>query len=176
MQKINYFDLHCDTLTRCYDAGENFFNGNLHSSVKNLLLSGATAQCFAIFTEGQNAKQNFFKYLNFYFDQINKNERYLAPVVNYSQYLRAKSQGKISALLTVENLGFIGEDLSILYKLKDFGVCMASLVWNNKNSLASPNLIWQNGKPNFLKRCKQGLTDLGKQAVEILDENKIIID
>jgi len=176
MQKISYCDLHCDTVTKCLDAGANFFNGNLHSSIKNLTLSGATAQCFAIFTEGANAKDYFFKCLKFYSEQIIKNERYLAPVTNFSEYKTARKNKKIACVLTVENLGFIGEDLSLINRLKKLGVCMASLVWNNKNSLASPNLVCENGKANPFKRCNAGLTDLGKSAIKALCENKIIID
>ena len=80
-----------------------------------------------------------------------------------------------AGILTVENLGFI-EDVSQLEFLFAAGVKMASLVWNNKNQFASPNLVFENGLPQFEKRVDEGLSGLGKEAVERLDYNKIIID
>lgn len=99
-----------------------------------------------------------------------------APISNFNDFTRCESEGKVGVILTVENLGFIGADLEKIDVLKKDGVRMASLVWNNKNQFASPNLVFENGLPQFEKRVDEGLSGLGKEAVERLDYNKIIID
>lgn len=145
---MRYCDLHCDTLS---NGGASF---NLR--VEQLIKSGCTAQCFAIFTQGETCASDFEACL----EKFKSGER----------------RENFSAILTVENLGYIGEDLDKLYRLKDIGVKMASLVWNFENSLAYPNLIWENGLPQFSKCEQRGLKPLGKRAVEILDGLGILID
>ena len=96
MQKIKYADMHCDTLTECFDRGYALADCDLQINLEKLKESGCAAQCFAIFTQGADAARRFAEYLNFYKSGLS-------------------SCG--NALLTVENLGFIGEDLSVIPRL-----------------------------------------------------------
>lgn len=172
---MRYIDLHCDTLTVCADKGLSLFNCNLQTDFNKLLKSGCAAQCFAVFTEGENAAADFERYIAFYKSQISESD-ICRPVINYGDFALAESEGKLGCILTVENLGFIGGDLGRIDRLKDEGVKMASLVWNHENLLARPNLIFKDGLPVFEKRDNRGLTNLGREAVERLDKNKIIVD
>ncbi len=175
MPQIKYADMHCDTVTVCCDAdGEPYgFSGQIN--LKKLRESGCSAQCFAIFTEGKNSSADFKRYAEFYSAKFANNPLIL-PVQRYSDMQKAQNGGKIAAILTVENLGFTGGDLSVIPDLKKLGVHMASLVWNNANCFAYPNLIFEGGKPLFEAREKRGLTALGKDAVRALNDNKIIVD
>ncbi|MDE7082822.1 MAG: dipeptidase [Clostridia bacterium] len=171
-----YTDMHSDTLTVCADSGVDleWFNGQ--TSLNKLQKSNCAAQCFAIFTEGADAAFNFERYLAFYKQNMPKLRHIATPIENYNDILRCEEEGKVGCILTVENLGFIGSDLEMIDRLKNEGVKMASLVWNNKNQFASPNLVFKDGLPQFGQRVDEGLTDLGKEAVERLDCNKIIVD
>ncbi|MDE6441305.1 MAG: dipeptidase [Clostridia bacterium] len=155
---MKYIDLHSDTLTAAFDGGYSPLDCPLQASFNKLNKSGCAAQCLAVFTEGEGAALNFEKYLSFYKSlQVKK--------ITKSPQLK----GDFGVILTIENLGFIGGDLSYISKLKRAGVKMASLVWNSENELAYPN-VTSSG------REKRGLKPLGKAAVEFLDKNKIIID
>ncbi|MDE5789113.1 MAG: membrane dipeptidase, partial [Clostridia bacterium] len=175
MPQIKYADMHCDTVTVCCDAGGNpdDFRGQIN--LKKLRESGCSAQCFAIFTEGKNSAADFERYAAFYRAQF-INSPLILPVQSCSDLEKAQNEGKIAAILTVENLGFTGGDLSVIPDLKKLGVHMASLVWNNANCFAYPNLIFEGGKPLFAAREERGLTALGKDAVRALNDNKIIVD
>ena len=168
--------MHTDTLTACSDGGFDLAGYEGQTNLIKLLKSHCAAQCFAIFTEGESAAFNFEKYLSFYKQNMPKLKHIAAPIANYSDILSSEREGKVGVILTVENLGFIGSNLEMIDRLKLEGVKMASLVWNNKNLLASPNLVFKNGLPLFENRVDEGLSSLGKQAVERLDYNKIIID
>lgn len=146
MPEISYVDMHCDTLTECFDGGYSLADCPLQINLEKLERSNCAAQCFAIFTQGAGAARRFRQYLAFWKSQLSSCEK---------------------AVLTVENLGFIGGDLSEIPRLADEGVKMASLVWNYENSLAYPNSF---------ARESRGLKPLGRRAVELLDENKIIVD
>ncbi len=171
-----YVDLHCDTLTACAESGTNLADFGGQTNLEKLKKSGCAAQCFAIFTEGESAALNFEKYLAFYKENMRKLRHIAAPIENFNDFSRCKKEGKVGCILTVENLSFIGTDLQKIDRLKKEGVKMASLVWNNKNLLAIPNLVFENGLPLFENRVEEGLSPLGKGAVERLDESGIIID
>lgn len=169
---MKYVDLHCDTLTESVKSGEDLRCAALQTNLEKLKKSDCAAQCFAIFTQGEGAARFFDESLNWYGNMLETNADFIEPVLNSSSLIG----DKLGCILTVENLGFVGEDLSRLTKLKAAGVKMASPVWNYENSLACPNLIFENGLPQFERRNKSGLTKLGKEAVERLRELKIIID
>ena len=168
--------MHTDTLTACSDGGFDLVGYDGQTNLSKLKKAGCAAQCFAIFTDGDSAAFDFEKYLSFYKQNLPKLSHIAAPIRNYNDILRCIKEGKVGIILTVENLGFIGCDLKKIDRLKEEGVKMVSLVWNNKNRFASPNLVFCGGIPQFETRVDEGLTDLGRQAVERLDENKIIID
>ena len=168
--------MHTDTLTACFDGGFDLVGYDGQTNLTKLKKATCAAQCFAIFTEGESAAFDFEKYLSFYKQNMPKLAHIAAPIANFADILQCEKEGKVGVILTVENLGFIGSDLAMIDRLKSEGVKMASLVWNNKNLLASPNLVFKNGLPLFENRVDEGLSTLGKQAVERLDYNKIIID
>ena len=173
---MKYIDLHCDTITASFDSGQSIINNSLQADADRLKSSGCAAQCFAIFTEGENAAKDFEKYLSFYLEEVNRSLGKILPVDSSEKLKKCVNSGILGGLLTVENLTFIGNDLSKIGYLSKVGVKMASLVWNNENLLARPNLCFNDGIPQFEKRCNEGLTDLGFQAVEELDANRIILD
>ena len=173
---MKYIDLHCDTVTVSCNKGQSIIKNNLQSDAERLIKSGCAAQCFAIFTDGETAAQDFEKYLSVYLKEIKNHPNKILPVTSSKNLKKCVNSGILGGVLTVENLSFIGKDLSKISYLAETGVKMASLVWNNENLLASPNLRFVDGIPQFADRCKKGLTDLGRQAVEELDRNKIIVD
>lgn len=171
MQKISYVDLHCDSLT----ARRELDDPAGHVNPEKLKISGALAQCFAIFTDGDGASACYEEALARYRAATEDGDG-LSPVLRYSDFSRCALQGRVGAVLTVENLGLIGGDLSKIKRLHAEGVRMCSLVWNNANALAYPNLVQFNGVPDFSVREERGLTPLGKRAVEALNGAGIIID
>ncbi len=159
---MNYVDLHCDSATACFDRGYALSDGSLHVNAEKLRTSGCIAQCFAIFTDGLNARADFYKYLNFFLTSVGECN---ATLVNsYKGLISCAQSKKTGAILTVENLGFTDGDPLEITALKDKGAVMASLVWNNENGLAYPN------------GSSGGLKEKGRQTVELLDSLKIIVD
>lgn len=170
---MKYADMHCDSVTACCESGEDFscFNGSVNG--EKLSAAGCIAQCFAIFTEGENAGRDFEKFSAFYFDLLAKNPR-LTPAYCLADIKKAEKTGGTAAVLAVENAGFLNGDISGFARLKQMGVRMVSLVWNNPNAFAFPNVIC--GAQSAYAREARGLTQSGRRAVEELNKLKIIID
>ena len=170
---MKYIDLHCDSATVALDRGYPLTNNCLHVNFEKLKEAGCAAQCFAIFTDGENARTSFEKYLNYFLTGVRENN---LTLVDCFHCLISPVQSGIKAILTVENLGFTEGNMNEISALKDKGVLMASLVWNSENCFAYPNLIFKNGMPDFNKCEMRGLKDKGREAVALLDSLKIIID
>ncbi|MDE6613081.1 MAG: membrane dipeptidase [Clostridia bacterium] len=173
---MKYIDLHCDTLTASKDKNLPLDRGNFQAGIDKLEQSGCAAQCFAIFTDGENASKDFEKYLSFYSGEMQRLGTRVTPINRFSDLKRCLDGGGLGVILTVENLGFIGDDVTRLDSLYKSGVRMASPVWNFENALAYPNLKFKDGLPQFSAREERGLKNLGRQAVERLDELGIIVD
>ncbi|MDD5930939.1 MAG: membrane dipeptidase [Oscillospiraceae bacterium] len=93
---------------------------------------------------------------------------WLAMVRTPEEALKAKAEGKIYGFVTVEGMAAVGKDLSkIDTYYADFGARMGMLTWNEKNDLATGC----KGGP-----ADEGLTDLGKEAIRIMEDRKILAD
>ena len=93
---------------------------------------------------------------------------WLAIVRTAEEARKAKAEGKIYGFVTVEGMAAIGKDLSkIDTYYADFGARMAMLTWNEKNDLACG---CRGGEQT------EGLTDLGKEAIRIMEDRKILVD
>ena len=171
---MKYVDLHCDTLTAAGD--KDLTNSSLQAGLKKLQSSECAAQCFAVFTQGAGAALCAWDRLSYFAEQMQKHGKSVLPVRHYSDLAYCLNSGITGAILTVENLGFIGEDLTQIERFASFGVKMASLVWNEENALAYPNLKYDGNMPLFCEREERGLKPLGRQTVEILDKLGIIVD
>lgn len=172
---MNYIDLHCDTVTACADTGRDIFKNDLQIDISRLNRSGCAAQCFAIFTDGEGAAEKFSTGLDYFLRAARKCADFV-QVESGKDLQNCVKKDIVGGILTVESLSFLGGDVEKINALAAEGVKICSLVWNNENELAVPNLIFRGGYPAFEERCEKGLTALGRAAVELLDENKIIVD
>ena len=153
-------DLHCDTLT-----AKPCFDGQIKL---NELRAESAFQCFAAFTEDENAaayaaaKRLFYKTFT--------SENGFAAIRKFGDVAAAQKKELTCCALTCENIGFTGGRLKDICGLKADGVIMASLVWNTENSLAYPNTRADG------RRERRGLKKRGFEILEMLDSLKIIAD
>lgn len=152
-------DMHCDTLTACFGSGRGLDDFDGQVNTKRQLVSRIAVQCYAIFTEGKNSAADFESYAAFFFSELGRVNA-LAPAVCLSDIARARAEGRVAAVLTVENLGFLGGDVSGIARLAERGVKMASLAWNNPNAFTDG----------------ENLTRRGERAAEELEAHRIIVD
>lgn len=174
MQKVAYIDLHCDTLTVCADRGKRLKDCGLQTDLEKLKKNGCAAQCFAVFTQGETAADDYERYYAAFLCEIREGGAF--PVTCGRDLEYCLNTGKTGAILTLENLGFLGTHPEKLIRCYARGVRMASLVWNYENDYAYPNLKFKQGQPLFAEREERGLKDCGRRAVELMDGLGIIID
>ncbi len=167
------FDLHCDTLLKFHENPDySFQNNNGHISEAALTLGSYMAECFAIYLPSEiprDSQYMFFKKQYNRFTDIVDDSCNLKRAKSKKDIIRNSSRGKISAVLTVENADFLGNDLKKLKIAENLGVKILGLIWNNENCLGYPNS--SNKKLGNLP-----LKPFGRQVVYRLNYSNMIAD
>lgn len=165
-------DLHCDTISVIsHKDNLNLASNSLQVDFQKLINGNYLAQCFAIFTylKQANPYQDTLKMLECFKKEIKNTQLNLATSVN------SLKVSEPNAILTIEDLGVIEEDLARLDYLYENGVRIASLTWNFPNSIGFPNKI--NLKNGICEADNEnGLTEFGLKVIQIMEEKGIIID
>lgn len=176
------FDLHCDTVWKIWQTNLKNPNAchlqksNLQIDETKLVKGGYFAQCFAMYVpadtpEPKSALASMFDTLE---EELSNCKR-LSKVERFSDFEKNHREGKISAVVTMEDACPIGENLENLERCYKKGVRMLGLTWNFKNQVGYPNyrnfqrIGWT---PDlFTPERENGLTDFGKELV--LEANRL---
>ena len=159
---MKYFDLHCDTLTKCMNDDTSLYKNDKQNSIEQLLKFETPIQLFAIFTNDEfvpraydyakNAVDYFYKQAKLYGDSI-----YI--------YNKETKTNSVGAILSIEG----GEPVESLAALDEFyalGVRLMTLTWNRVNKIGS----------GMTSGSEDGLTDFGRQVVKSMNKKSMIID
>lgn len=168
-------DMHCDTISEI--AGHRRQNeacalreNTLHVDLKRMRESGYLLQNFALFINiGECAGtpwEELCSLYEVYLGELAQNADILAPVYRYEDIEKNRREGKLSAMLTVEEGAVCQGDIEKLERLYDMGVRMMTLTWNHPNELGSPNLdsgvgkeVWREYRRLREEKCTQGERD-----------------
>lgn len=90
----------------------------------------------------------------------------IAIVKTYGEMMQAKAAGKIYVFIGIEGMAYIQDDISRLDEYYAFGARHGMLTWNESNSLGH----------GAVTGSTEGLTDLGKQVVQKMQEKGMIVD
>lgn len=175
-----YFDLHCDSIIKNIGrTKENLYNNNYSSvTIKQMEEVKLKGQVFAIYLYNED----YYDYPGFKL----KDKEYIDKCISYlhrmeelygnsiricqnnQDYQLARKQNKTGIFLSIEDGRFI-KNVEDINRLKDAGISLITLLWNDENRLGYPN----SKDPRIMEK---GLKDLGKEVIERMDELSMIID
>lgn len=169
---MEIIDFHCDGLLKLWEGkGTLRFSDapELASNKQRLQQGNIKVQCFAIFIEPYIKQEQKFQVVLeqvdlFYREVLGKNPE-MRHIREWADFNRLK-QGEIGAMLTLEGVDAIGNDLTKLEILYRLGVLSVGLTWNTANLAADGA-----GEPRG-----GGLTVFGKEIVQFNNEHKILTD
>ena len=142
--------------------------------------AGYSLQTFALFTDAAEEESPFFasmELLDIFREEMKKNEDWIRQVITYEDLEKNEAEGKLSALLSVEDGGVSMGLPDILEEYRKAGVRLMTLTWNHENVLAYPNKVGghpKNGRNNWPD--ERGLKQKGFEALEKMEELGIILD
>jgi membrane dipeptidase len=169
---MNIIDLHCDALMKLQEAQGTLRFADapeLNTNKTRLQQGQIKVQCFAIFIEpeikGDQKFQVVLEQIDYFYKEVLGKNPDMVHIKEWSDFDRLKI-GQIGAMLTLEGVDAIGNDLAKLHILYQLGVRSVGLTWNQANLAADGA-----GEPRG-----GGLTLFGKQIVEFNNEYQILTD
>lgn len=180
-------DMHCDTVSELWkreQAGEkiSLLDCDCHINLRKMKQGDYLLQNFALFVNMEACAdpwEHVQELFALYERLMKENGELIVPVTCTEEIERNRLNGKMSALLTVEEGGVCRGSLEKLDILYSQGVRMLTLTWNYQNELGSPN-IDRKKKPTlqdtFVPNVSDGLTEMGFAFVERMEELGMIVD
>ncbi|MDO5439770.1 MAG: dipeptidase [Erysipelotrichaceae bacterium] len=176
-------DMHCDSLMAALfregPTADVFDCPEQALDIKRLLEGKAMAQFFAIFIPPEEAFQHM-KYpvsapqyieecAQVFENTIKRHSDVVAKACSAEDVERNWKDGKLSAILTMEDGVEVHGDMAKLDHFYDLGVRALTLTWNFENCFGAPN----SKDPLIMNK---GLTDFGKEAVKHMQELGMLVD
>lgn len=201
MNTMRFVDMHCDTLGELLHAaapkapdaasGEalpTLLHNSFHIDLEKLKKAGYLLQNFAVFIflrEGENPLEQALHMIDLYYRELESNSDLITPVFGWQDIARNRADGKMSAMLTLEEGGICKGDPAYLRLLHRLGARMMTLTWNFPNELAWPNNDLSRKLPHddpawteLMKQpdTERGLTEKGLEFLSEMERLGMIID
>ncbi len=174
---MKFMDFHCDTLYRLTGLGKtdtsDLWENDGQVDLKRLLTAGYGAQFFAAYIDlgAKPFGESYMADALFMGDILKraiKDNDQVGLARHYQDFENNMENGKLSAFLSVEDGGIIGQNIENLEKLYQEGFRLITLTWNYENCLGYPNF---NYEYQF-----NGLKPFGFEVLSRMDELGIMAD
>lgn len=178
-------DMHCDTISellairRSSGQTASLRQNQLHIDIAKMRAGDYLLQNFALYVNKEacdNPWEEAVQLWRLYEQEIQENTDAIGKVLTYADIEENEQNGKLSALLTVEEGGICGGDVSQLHRLYDMGVRMVTLTWNYPNELGFPNLQGRTEQDLYIPDTVHGLTEKGVEFVKEMEYLGIVTD
>lgn len=154
---MNFFDLHCDTISKCYfKIKKSMLKNKYHIDIKRG--KSTFDKWFQTFAFWMPDNTNSDKAYDLFLKQYKYMKKFDLPIYSGS------FDSDFKAILMVEGGLLLGEDLSRIDELKNKNIKILTLTWNNENTIASGVL------------STGGLKPFGKRVVCELENKNIVVD
>ena len=176
---MRLIDLHCDTfwlMMRKQNVGLQ--KNDLCIDVEKMKMAGSMAQFFASFIhmdhfQGDNAFEDAYQHalqmITYGKEEIAKCSDSIAIAHNCDELKANRDNGKMSAILTIEEGGIINDKMEYLEELYRQGIRLITLTWNHENCIGYPN----SREPELMER---GLKPFGIEVVQRMNKLGMVID
>ena len=171
-------DMHCDTILELYKARErgeeiSLLDNDLHIDLKKMEAGDYFLQNFALFVDLKGTEDPFLtcvRMADLFYQVMEENRDRISPVTTWAEIERNWKEGRMSALLTLEEGEVCQGDPALLRTLYRLGARMMTFTWNYENSLAWP------GREGGLPETEKGLKKRGFEILEEMEALGMIVD
>lgn len=167
---MNFFDLHCDTITECYGQKVGISKNHLQLNLNKGRKIDKWIQVYAIWMddvyEGEQAYEYFCNVYDYFRQQMAYEEQQITFCTSPNEFRSCLQENKRIALLAVEGSRALGGRLERVEEFYDKGVRMMTLTWNGKSEVADGCMVEHAG----------GLTEFGKVVVGKMQSLGMLVD
>lgn len=166
-------DMHCDTILELMKDKENLdlYDNGLEIDIKKLKKANSLAQFFAMFVYLKREKDPMevcLEMIDKFYVELEKNKNSILIAKNYEDIMNNDREGKMSAILAIEEGGAIKGKLHNLRNFYRLGVRAITLTWNYPNEIGFPNTKYEHRD--------KGLTSFGEEVIYEMNKLGILID
>ena len=189
-------DMHCDTISALLSlrrsgtdasgtkAAADLRHNRLHIDLEKLKKGGYLLQNFALFVSLADCEDPFREcaaLADLYYEELERNQDLIRPVLTWTDLEKNRAEGKLSAMLTVEEGAVCKGSTGKLRHLYRLGVRMLTLTWNYPNELGWPNVKMppegSEEAPDFTVPDREhGLTETGFAFLSEMERLGMIVD
>lgn len=180
---MKIIDMHCDTILEIMLRKRNgeeisLRDNNLMLNLEKMKKGGYSVQNFAMFVHLAEKSMTPFEHVNAilatFKAEMEANKDLITQVYNTEDIRRNEAEGKLSALLTVEEGGCCEGKIENLRYLYEQGVRMLTITWNYPNELGFPNRTKESDM--YTPDTVHGLTETGIEFVQEMERLGMIPD
>lgn len=162
------FDLHCDTVSEIYKSKESLLSNTRAVSIDKFSSFDKKAQVFAIWSDNEKSEDEAFVAFQHmatdFRSQIEENKELVSLCTAKEELESSQNEGKLSAILAVEDAKLLSGNLSRLERLYEFGVRVLTLGWKGHSCVCGSY------------DTDDGLTDFGFEVLKECERLGIIVD
>lgn len=185
---MKVIDMHCDTIGGMFMGAhrgrpeEHIDHNSMNIDLEKMRKGDYLAQCFAMFVpfNVENPFETCMGMIDRFYQEMEAHPNEIGIARNYEDIVRHQAEGKMSAILTIEEGGVTKGNLAYLRDFYRLGVRMITLTWNFANGVGHPNFTMpadRSQKPDFkTPNTTGGLTPYGIEMVQEMNRLGIIID
>lgn len=174
---MKVFDMHCDTLMAIHQSRylknpKKFGENDLQVDLNKLIKGDYLLQCMAAFVQLQETEDplvTVLEEIDIFYEIMQEYQYFIGQVKAFQDIEENRKQGKISAILTIEEGGVCKGNLSVLRSLYHLGVRMMTLTWNYENELGFPNRL-PHSKDDVFPASADTINGLKNRGVEFIRE------
>lgn len=146
---VGFMDMHCDTIPYIRAAAKKGFQTCLrsrkgHIDLVRLKEAGYRMQTFGMYVNLErdgDPTEACLELIDLFYREMEANKDLIIPVTTAREVEENWKNGKMSALLSIEEGAVCKGNLSLLRDFYRLGVRMMTLTWNYENELAFPNKV-----------------------------------
>lgn len=162
INNLNYFDLHCDTLTKMYDKSQTLDDNSCMINRESISMFEKYGQVYAVFSRPELDNDACYRR---FFDCVSSFEKKEGSFCKTKNDLtEAYKSGSSINILSIEDLRLTSCDANKLLNLLNAGVCIVTPLWSGETCIGGAF------------DTDKGLTDLGWAMTEICLSENIILD
>jgi len=167
---MNYFDLHCDTATECFDRRCGLSGNDLGLSLERTAKYEKWAQVYAVWLNdnlrGEAAFRRFRSVAEFFADQMAENAGTVSFCRTAADLKKAAGENRRAAMLSIEGSGALAGSMEHFLEAYRLGVRLVTLTWNGRCEAADGCGVPDAG----------GLTRFGEDLVREMNRLHVIVD
>ncbi len=180
---MKFIDMHCDTIAQIAQLRRqgkkiSLNQNELQLDIRRMKEANYIMQTFALFIDKGTTDyplEDCMELLDLFYTEMEKNKDWIRVVTSAKQIEENEREGRMSALLSIEEGGVCLGRTDLLRNFYRLGVRLITLTWNYENEIGFPNKVMER-TPFGMPETVNGKKEAGTLFLEEMEQLGMLID